>query len=236
MWGRVTRHAPMMRFLLGLAVVSSVGGCGFQPLYGTQNAQNVNVSREMQRVFVANIPTRFGQEMRLALQQDMAGADPEHPDGYILRVNGSTSIEAIDIHRDNTSGRTRVVGNANWHLYTVEAVPRLLAQGHAQTLDGFNPTIEQYFAQSLNNESVQQRVAQTLAHSISQQVAIWFRSNVSLGEDHRVKPDQVPDVDSIPTNRGTPFYRLGSDGFPAAATGRQNLGSSTTNTGEDDSQ
>lgn len=232
----MSRYVYGAGLALMLSVSLGLGGCGFQPLYGTQSPQSAQVSRELQRVYVANIPTRFGQEMRLQLQQDLAGADPEHPDGYVLRVNGRSAFEAIDIHTDNTSGRTRVVGSANWRLYTVGATPKLLAEGHAQTLDGYDPTIEQYFSQTLNNETIEKRVAQNLAHDMVQQVSVWFKSHVSLGAAPKIQSPSVPNTDAIPTENGTPLQYIGSDGFPAAATGRTESNGSTTLTGEDHSQ
>lgn len=232
----MSRYYAVAGLALMLGMLPGLGGCGFQPLYGTKSAQGVEASQELQRIYVANIPTRFGQEMRLALQQEMAGAGPEHPDGYILKVNGKTSLEAVDIHTDNTSGRSRMIGSANWRLYTAGATPRLLAQGHAKTLDGYNPTIEQYFAQSLNSETLQERVAQNLAHDMTQQVAIWFRSHIAPGSAHDLESTSIPNPDGMPTDNGTPLQRLGADGFPAAATGRLNVSGSTTSTGEDSSQ
>ncbi|MXV35101.1 MULTISPECIES: LPS assembly lipoprotein LptE [unclassified Saccharibacter] len=230
----MSRYLSLAAFAVMLGTVPLMGGCGFQPLYGTQSKQSVRVSRELQRVYVANIPTRFGQEMRLQLQQELAGSEPEHPDGYTLQVDGHTSFEAVDIHQDNTSGRTRLVGLANWRLYTVGESPKLLAEGNTRTLDGYNPTIEQYFSQSLNDETVEQRVAQNLAHDTVQQVAIWFRSHVAPGAAQKVDTAEVPDTDSMPPdNRGTPLQYIGSDGFPASATGRSNWNGSDTATGQD---
>lgn len=231
----MSRYVSVAGMVLMLGVLPALGGCGFQPLYGTQDGRSQTVSRELQRVYVANISTRFGQEMRLQLQQEMAGADPEHPDGYVLRVDGRSAFEAVDIHTDNTSGRTRVVGSANWRLYTIGATPKLLAEGHARTLDGYNPTIEQYFSQSLNDETIEKRVAQNLAHDMVQQISIWFRSHVAPGPAQKVQTPSVPDTDSIPTENGTPLQYIGSDGFPAAATGRANANGSTASTGEDHS-
>ncbi|WP_236646442.1 LPS assembly lipoprotein LptE [Aristophania vespae] len=211
--------------LLALSAMS-LGGCGFQPLYGNQGTQSIDASNELKRVYVANIPTRFGQTMRLALQKDMAGDGPEKPDGYTLKVNGSASFEAVDIHLDNTSGRSRLVGRAQWKLYSVEEQPKLLAQGFARTLDGYNPNIQQYFAQSLNDETALKRVSENLAHDITQQVAIWLKANISLGPD-KTTPRRYLDVDEMQDGHSGRYRFLDSDGFPAMATGRMQRSYST---------
>ncbi|WP_195804971.1 hypothetical protein [Oecophyllibacter saccharovorans] len=209
---------------LGLASVSLVciplGGCGFKPLYGHARGTNSTVSAQMQNVFVANTGGgRFGQVLRLGLQQEMAGPSSAPPSGYTLNAWGNVSFEAIDIHEDNTSGRMRMLGTANWQLFTVGVHPKLLAQGHTSTLDGFNPLIDQTFAQTLNAETGTERVAKNLAHQISEQVAIWFRSHQSLGAIDTAHPEMY--LNAADTGSGGARYQqLGADGFPAAATGR----------------
>lgn len=207
--------------LLGLSVVS-LQGCGFRPLYGEKPAQGIGVdaSNELKRVYVENIPTRFGQTMRLALQQDMAGDGSVQPDGYTLKVDGSASFETVAIHLDNTSGRSRVIGRANWKLYSVGEEPKLLAQGFARTLDGYDPTIQQYFAQTLNDETVMKRISETLAHDITQQVAIWFKAHVAPGATKEPSRGQYIDTDDLDEGHTGRYRRLDSDGFPAMATGR----------------
>lgn len=211
-----------------------LGGCGFQPLYGGKALSGKKVQDEFAQIYIANIPSRFGQEIRLALQQNMTGSGPERPEGYVLKTKASISYEAIDIHEDNTSGRTRAVGWATWQLYSAEATPHLLAQGYARVLDGYDPTINQYFAQTLNTETVQTRIAGNLAQQMTQQVAIWFKSHDSAGIDRRLQPRKYLDVESMPTDTGSGRQKLDVDGVPSAATGRMPLGSSTVTGSVDD--
>lgn len=229
--GKVARWGLCV-LLAGVGPVS-LGACGFQPLYGKQaEQQNADVSRQMKDVFVANIPTRFGQELRLGLQKEMAGDGPERPEGYILRVSATASLESIDIHQDNTSGRTRGVGWADWRLYRVGDTNTVLARGYARTLDGYNMYIEQYFAQTLNNETLYKRIGESLAHEITSQVAIWFRTHQSLGEEKSVRPGRNQYLDQLPGTQRTNLRSLGMDGFPANAVGRSSNNASTW-TGED---
>ncbi|MBF0888418.1 MULTISPECIES: hypothetical protein [Gluconobacter] len=205
-----------------------LGGCGFSPLYGKLTPKT-DMSEELAQVYVDNIPGRYGQLLRLALQKNLAGAGPEDPHKYMLKVYSSMNEEAVDIHQDNTSGRTRSTGSAHWVLITVEQNPRMLAQGDATTLDGFNTSFEQYFAQTLNDETLQARVSDTLAQTVTQQLAIWFRSH---NMPEKAAPDELPrylNTDRMPDDNGNAATdRTGVDGFPASATGR--LSRSTTST------
>lgn len=197
-----------------------LSGCGFHALY-EDTKLSPGISEKMKRVYIASIPERFGQMTRLALQQEFAGAGPEDPDGYTLQVHPSVELESIDVHEDNTTGRMRAVGRAHWSLFTVEQTPRLLAQGDTTTMDGINNTFEQYFAQNLNVETLQARIAKTLAEGVAQQVAIWFKTQTA-GETNN-KPAAVfyPNTDLMPrSSTEQPVDRAGPDGVPAMATGR----------------
>ncbi|MBS1089242.1 hypothetical protein [Gluconobacter wancherniae] len=211
--------------LLGLLGLT---GCGFAPLYAQGGGGQVDVSHELQRIYVQNIPSRYGQEMRLALQKDLGGSAPEQPDGYTLQVGGSAAQEAIDIHGDNTAGRMRISGSAHWRLFTVEQFPKLLAEGDTRVLDGYNATFEQYFAQTLNSESSTGRVAEALAQNMTQQIGVWFRSHIQPGHVAEAALPRFADPDAMPSDHGTVSHQAGADGFPASATGRLNNSTSTT--------
>lgn len=217
---RSARLALAVAPLVALPVVLS--GCGFQPLYGENGKNNVDVNSELKEIYVANIPERTGQQLRLALQQQMAADGPEDPHKYTLIVMPSFNAEAIDIHSDNTSGRTRITGHAHWQLLTVEQNPKLLAQGDTTTMDGYTNTYEQYFAQTLNNETAMGRVAQTLGEQITQQVSTWFRTQAAPA----VSRDQGPKAFyPIPTampesDKEVPMEQEGADAIPDMATGR----------------
>lgn len=210
-------------------MLAGLTGCGFHPLY-QDSASQPEVTEEMKRIYVASIPDRFGQQMRLDLQQELAGDGPEDPDGYTLYVNPSQSYESIDIHSDNTSGRSRVVGRAHWRLFTIGQYPKLLAEGDASTMDGMNNTFEQYFAQSMNSETLQTRVAKALAEGVTQQIAIWFRTRAPTAKSQSHSQAYYPIPNAIPgSSTQQPVERAGDDGMPAMATGRLDPNSDTTN-------
>ncbi|NVN09823.1 hypothetical protein HUK84_01445 [Nguyenibacter vanlangensis] len=206
------------------AAVLGLGGCGFQPLYGSSDTHPMaggTIPQKLQQVYVASIPERYGQELRLFLQQDMAGAEAENPSLYTLRVSSYVMNEAIDIHQDNTSGRTRATAHAHWALYTVAPSPVLLTQGDAQTVDGENETFEQYFAQNLNQATLGRRVANTIADRITQQVAIWFRTHAQPAQRVAAPRPVYIDPTVMPnSNNDFPAQSVGEDGMPAVAIGR----------------
>lgn len=208
--------------LLGIGVLLS--GCGFKPLYG--NTANLDVNNELQKIYVPVLSDRYGQLVRQSLQENLAGAGPENPKTYELDVSPGLSEEAIDIHYDNSAGRSRMVGTAHWVLKTISINPVVLAQGDAQTIDGYTATYEQYFALGLNDETAQGRVAKNLANEVTQQVATWFKNNDAY--QTKTKKPQTPKATYMlpsmnPGSNGAATQGVGVDGMPAMATGRNTM-------------
>jgi LPS-assembly lipoprotein len=208
--------------VLAVLLPLALGACGFQPLYGAANESAV---AQLPDIFVQPIGERSGQELRLALQQRLAGSSDAQPQGFTLAVYPQISQEAVGIHGDNTSGRNRVVGRAHWVLYSVSPAPAVVSQGDARIVDGFNVINEQYFAASIASETTQQRVANNLADTITTQLATWFTSHQApvTATAHRnpatnLAPSNVPgDSDQ------SPLRAPGEDGLPASAIGRGSI-------------
>ncbi|CAK7191839.1 hypothetical protein COMNV_00019 [Commensalibacter sp. Nvir] len=209
---------------VGLTLLFVLSGCGFRPLYG--NSTNLALNDELKKIYVPVMSDRYGQLMRQYLQQNLAGSDNEDPKTYELNVSPGLNEEAIDIHYDNSSGRSRMAGTAHWILKTISAHPVTLAQGSVQTLDGYSVTYEQYFAQTLNDETAQARVAQNLADQVVQQVATWFRDNKSYQTQSKNPTTPKPSYllpSMTPGTNGNQSQQAGVDGVPAMATGRNTM-------------
>ncbi|WP_428395311.1 hypothetical protein [Lichenicoccus sp.] len=215
------RALPLLCMLLS--------GCGFHPLYGASDSA---AEANLPDIFVAVIPGRPGQLLRQDLQQHLAGSDDENPHGYTLRVSYSLDNEAIGIHGDNTSARSRVVGRATWYLDSVAAAPVNLASGSSRTVDGFNIVETQYFAATMALENTESRVARNLADNITTQVAIWFAGHPN-GTTSAPGSTLAPPKPSRHPRRGflgpqivpgdstqSPLQTIGPDGLPSSAIGR----------------
>ena len=210
------RHLARTARLLLLAPLAS---CGFHPLYG---AADQSAIAKLPDIFVQSIPDRSGQELRLALQQRLAGTSEAEPQGYTLLVSLSSSGEAVGINGDNSSERNRIVGRAHWVLSSVSPAPVQVTTGDARTVDGYNQIDEQYFASTLANDTTQQRIANNLADAITLQLATWFTNHRPVGSapvkaptGQYLTPHDVPGD----TNE-SPSTAPGEDGLPASAIGR----------------
>lgn len=213
------RRVGLLPALLLPPLALALTACGFHPLYGEADQDAVG---KLPDIFVQSIPDRGGQELRLALQQRLAGTSEALPQGYTLLANFSAAGEAVGINGDNSSGRTRIVGRSHWVLSSVSPIAAVLTSGDVRTVDGFNVIDEQYFASTIANETTQQRIADNLADAISIQLATWFTNHkppAKASEHPKPAPTLTPQ--NVPGNSDqSPLTAPGEDGMPASAIGR----------------
>jgi LPS-assembly lipoprotein len=162
------------RALFGLPTLLALSGCGFHPLYAP-SATGTSVARSgLGQISVALIPERTGQLLRQALQARFDHGDAPIAKKYDLVVGFGIGQEALGIERDNGVTRVRFVGKATWSLLSRDARRATVTSGSARAVDGLNTFDQQYFAQDLESEAVQRRVADAVADQISTQLAYYF--------------------------------------------------------------
>jgi LPS-assembly lipoprotein len=156
-----------------LGCLASLAGCGFHPLYAPGEAQDAALSS----IFVDLIPDRSGQLLREALQARLDANDNAEAKAFVLRVVYRESISGIGIQNDNSSTRTRLVGNATWSLHPVGEDSKQITGGTVRSLDGYNIVNEQFFYSDLSQEAVNRRLAEALADQITQALSVYFRKH-----------------------------------------------------------
>jgi LPS-assembly lipoprotein len=139
---------------LALAALLALGGCGFAPLYG--GGEGVQAS--LDEVKVAPIADRPGQQLRQAIEDEMQVAGNPTQQLYLLT-------------------RVRFIANATWRLSPIGQPGVALASGQASTEDALNVIDQQYFAQTLETNTVDGQVANEIAGQIVQQVSIYFKAH-----------------------------------------------------------
>ncbi len=159
-------------FLVGGCL--ALAGCGFHPVYATRNGRLSPAQAELAAIDVALIPERSGQLLRQALQQRFDGPGLALAKRYTLAIGFGISGDAIAIQRDSTPSRVRELGVATWFLKRLDPSATLVSSGVAKSLDGLNIIDQQYFAQDLENEATQRRIANNVADQITLQLAVFF--------------------------------------------------------------
>ncbi len=162
------------RRALLLGAASGVSGCGFHPLYGPL-AHGGAVGPELASIYVAVMPERQGQLLRQALQRRFEGADAGVAKQYELTGGLSIAGEQLGIQQDTSATRIRLNGSASWVLRKLDPQGTVLTQGSARAIDGYNINNQQYFATDLEQGAAFRRLAETVADSITLEVAIFLR-------------------------------------------------------------
>ncbi len=161
--------------IFALAALLALTGCGFAPLYGQSG--DASVAQKLDMVAVQNIPDRTGQLLRLALETQLHAAGAPTQELYSLSVSYSLGATDIGIQQDSSVTRNRFTGSATWRLTPLGAPTVALATGHASTEDAANVADQQYFALTLETDTINQQVADQLAAAITTQLAAYFRTH-----------------------------------------------------------
>ena len=168
------RHGTASRRVFLAGGCLALAGCGFHPVYASRDGRPSVAQEQLAMVDVGLIPERSGQLLRQALQQRFDGAGLAMAKRYTLAIGFGISADAIAIQRDTTATRVRELGTATWFLKRLDPASTLVTSGVAKSLDGLDVIDQQYFAQDLENENAQRRIANNVADQITLQLAAYF--------------------------------------------------------------
>jgi len=166
--------------LLALAALCALSACGFSPLYG-ENAASTPVAQQLDEVAVANIPERTGQLLRQSLEDQFQAAGAPTVQRYTLSVSYSIAGQGEGVQADTSITRERMVAKASWTLSPIGSPGTALTSGQASTEDALNVIDNQYFAQDLETNTVNQQLADEIAAQITSQVAVYFKTHPGAG-------------------------------------------------------
>ncbi len=172
------------RNLKALAVLASLwtlSACGFTPLYGDSGTSAASVQQQMDEVSVGIIPNRTGQLLRQSLQDQLQVAGAPTQETYLLTVDYNIYAESIGIQQDTSSTRQRFTATASWSLAPIGNPKKPLAKGLASTEDALNIIDQQYFAITLETNTINKQLADEIAAQISAQVAAYFKTHPGAG-------------------------------------------------------
>jgi LPS-assembly lipoprotein len=165
----------LSRKLPALAALLALAGCGFTPLYGG-NAGG-DASAQLNQVAVSNIPERPGQMLRISLQTQLHASGAPVTEIYALNVNYNLVTTDLGVLEDSATTRSRVEATASWSLSPIGNPGQPLVTGSAIAVDAANIIDSQYFALDLQNDTINQHLADTVAAQITSQLAVWFRNH-----------------------------------------------------------
>ena len=175
------KKAPSRRTLLVVGANAALAACGFQPVYmPTASGQAGPAQRELAAIHVNLLPERPGMLLREALQDRFEGSGVAVAPRYDLAITYWISGDVQGIQPDTTATRIRFVGYANWILTAQDPAHTRLADGSTRAADALNLIDSQYIAADFEVETIQRRMAQTIADQITLQLAAFFRRRAAV--------------------------------------------------------
>jgi len=158
-----------------LAALLGLSACGFTPLYGGQ--QGADASTQLDEVAVANIPERTGQILRESLETRLHAAGAPVTELYALKVSYTVATAGIGVLQDTATTRNRLTATAHWSLTPIGNPGQTLLSGTATAMNAENVVDQQYFALTLESDTVNKQLADQVAGEITAQIAAWFRAH-----------------------------------------------------------
>jgi LPS-assembly lipoprotein len=163
------------RAVLPMLALPVLAACGFHPVYGpAASGGDSPAAAALAKIQVGLIPDRSGQILRLALQERFERAGMAEAHQYDLSVSFAVASSALAIEPDSVATWIRLVGTANYRLTSQDPSRATLTSGVARSVDGYNLFDQQYFAQDMENDAVEKRIALALADQIALQLASYF--------------------------------------------------------------
>ena len=157
------------------AALLALSACGFSPMYGGQDG--ATASAQLDEVNVRNIPERPGQILRQSLETKLHGNGAPTTELYSLNVTYNITSVGIGVLEDTSTTRNRFTATANWTLTPIGDPSKTLASGTATGMDAENIIDQQYFALTLEGDTINNQLADEVAAQITAQIAAWFRAH-----------------------------------------------------------
>jgi len=157
---------------LGVAACT-LGGCGFQPLYGGSTVGGQKLADVMAGIEVNPIPGRVGQKIRNELIFATTGGGYAAPSRYKLDIAIKESL---------TNQLVQITGDATGQVYQVDATFKLvdpagkvLLQGTAISRAPYN-RFQEIFANVRARYDAENRAARTVADTIRTRIAAYLNT------------------------------------------------------------
>jgi LPS-assembly lipoprotein len=158
----------------GLVGLTSLGGCGFQPLYGP-TASGAALSDVMRTVDISIIPGRVGQRIRNELIFVATGGGEQDQPKYRLDIAVRESLINTAVENDGDA-KSQI-----YQLYTQFKLVRLA--DNKVVLEGSNNAraafdkVDSVFADIRAKRDAEDRSARTISEAIRTRVAAYFSAN-----------------------------------------------------------
>ncbi len=171
-----TLHFPFL-LTVTFAVVLSLSGCGFRPLYGTYGAaSSPQVTQALATISILPLSDRQGMKLRQALREHLQPRGEVPGGDYQLEVALDSRVDELGIRRDATSSRANYILIARFYLR--ENGDRVFGD-QVQSIVSYNILDDQY-ATVASQADAEDRAVQQIGMQIKTRLAIYFNDRLNV--------------------------------------------------------
>ncbi len=149
-----------------------LGGCGFQPLYGTKSAGQV--IDNFSRVQIAPIADRIGQQLHNELGRLLHPKGPARKYSYRLKATLTKSTSSLAVKKSAFATRANLTVTASYSLVPLNGGTVLISESNTITVSYniFSAEFETLMAE----KNARKRAVQELAQEIRIRLGVYLRS------------------------------------------------------------
>lgn len=159
----------------GALIALSLGGCGFQPLYGSKGELGSDAVAHLASIRISAIPDQVGQQLRNALQDKLTPRGKPREPLYRLDISLEELRSDLVILQDATSTFAKMRIGANYVLSDI-ATGRPLTRGKSESTTIFN-IVESEFANLNAQSDARARAVGQISDDIRLRLGLFFRRN-----------------------------------------------------------
>jgi LPS-assembly lipoprotein len=152
-----------------------LSGCGFKPMYGSQNTQKeAAIPSQLSQIAIDIIPDREGQTLRNSL------IDRLYQSGYPNKPLATLKISKIEETRNEldltkSSDATRAQLRLSTTMKLVDASGAIILERSLKTITSFN-ILGSEFATRVTEENARQSAIQDLARQIELNLSLYYNT------------------------------------------------------------
>ncbi len=161
-----------MRAALALCAALALAGCGFQPMYATNNAAATSAVSQLALGAVDG-----ADEATRAFRDAAQGFFPadEASAAYRVELGLDGRRRFVSVQLDNSTTRNNYILRANWRLIDV-ATGNVLTRGESEATASYSILDAQYAAYVSEQDAVR-RAAGVVADDIAREAAAYFAAS-----------------------------------------------------------
>lgn len=159
------------RVLLAFTGAVALAGCGFQPMYAT-GGDRPGAAERLAQVDIANIPNRYGQQLRNNLIDRFYPHGRTDASPYELVVGLSATEQKLALRKDATAERAQLAVSAPYRLVE-KATGRTLLSANSRIYVSYSVLEEQY-ASVVTVDNAYDRALAQISDEITTHVAAFL--------------------------------------------------------------